>query len=66
MQLGEYIENIIEEQGRTKKWVADSIDINYKTFVDRIKNDRLTGNDLVRIGKLLNVDLNELKEMGGK
>lgn len=62
MILGEYITSIIEQQGRTKVWVADQADINYKTFVDKLANNRITGEELLRIGKVLNVQLDELKK----
>ena len=61
MDLGKYIEGIMKEQGRTKKWAADRCDINYKTFVDKLKNDRLTGHELLKLGKILNIRLDELK-----
>lgn len=66
MNIGEHIAHILEQQGRSKIWMSEQIGINYKTFVDRLKNDRLTAYDLLRIGKVLNVDLNEMKtKLGG-
>jgi hypothetical protein len=63
MNLGQYIENIIEQQGRSKQWVSDRLNMNYKTFFYRLKNDSLKATDLLVIAKLLGIDLNELKEM---
>jgi len=61
MNLGEYISNIIEQQGRTKTWVADQSGINYKTFVDKLTRDTITGKELLRVAKVLNINLEELK-----
>lgn len=62
MNLGEYISNIIDQQGRTKVWVAEQSGINYKTFVDKLTRDTLKGIDLLRVAKVLNINLEELKE----
>ncbi len=62
MNLGEHISNIIEQQGRTKVWVAEQSGINYKTFVDKLTRDTITGKELLRIAKLLNINLEELKK----
>jgi hypothetical protein len=62
MNVAEYIANIIEQQGRTKTWVAEQSDIKYKTFVDKLTFNRFTAEELLRIGKVLNIDLNKLKE----
>jgi hypothetical protein len=61
MNLGKYISEIIEQRGIRKTWVADKADINYKTFVDKLNRDSITGKELLRIGKLLNISLDELK-----
>jgi len=62
MNLGKHISDVIELQGRTKTWVADQSDINYKTFVDKISRDSFTGKELLRIAKVLGINLEELKE----
>jgi hypothetical protein len=61
MNLGQYIAQVIEEQGRTKTWVADKAGINYKTFVDKISRDSFTGKELLRIAVILSIDLEKLK-----
>lgn len=61
MNLAEYITEVIEQQGRTKIWVAEQSEIKYQTFVEKLKRNSITGEELLRIGKVLNVDLNELK-----
>ena len=63
MNLGKYIEDIIEKQGRTKTWVADQSDINYKTFIDKLTRDSFTGKELLRIANVLNINLEDLKEL---
>jgi hypothetical protein len=62
MKASEYIDKVIEDQGRTKAWVASKSDINYKTFIDKLKHDRFTADELLLIGKVLNLDLNRIKE----
>jgi hypothetical protein len=62
MNLGKYIEQLLEKQGRTKQWTANQLNMNYKTFFYRLKNDSLHAHDLLVIAKLLGIDLNELKE----
>ena len=62
MNLGEHISTIIEQQGRTKVWVAEKSDINYKTFVDKLTRDTITGKELLRIAKVLGINLEDLKE----
>jgi lambda repressor-like predicted transcriptional regulator len=61
LNLAEHITNVIEQQGRTKVWVAEKAEINYKTFVDKLTRNTLKGEDLLKIAKILNIDLNELK-----
>lgn len=62
MKLSEHISKVIEDQGRTKVWVAEQSDINYKTFVDKLTRNTITGEELLRVSKVLNIDLNKLKE----
>lgn len=63
MNLGEYIANVIDEQGKTKTWVADQSNINYKTFVDKVTRDSFTGKELLRISIILNINLENLKDI---
>jgi len=62
MNIAEYIDKIRESQGRTKAWVAKQLDMNYKTFVDKISNNTFRADELIEIAKILNIDLNKLKE----
>ncbi len=59
--LSKHITETIQQQGRTKTWVAEQSRINYKTFVDKLSRNTLKGEDLLRIGRVLGIDLNELK-----
>ena len=62
MKVAEYINKVIEDQGRNKTWVADRCEINYKTFVDKLKNNRFTADDLLKVSKVLNINLENMKE----
>jgi hypothetical protein len=63
MNLGEYITKVINDQGRRRVWVAEQADINYKTLVDRLINNRFEQvEDFLRIANVLGIDLNELKD----
>ncbi|KAA9007346.1 hypothetical protein F4V43_02345 [Paenibacillus spiritus] len=61
MHLGNYISDIIKEKGFIKAWVAEKANIKYKTFLDKIATDRFTGKELLRIAKVLGIELDELK-----
>lgn len=62
MNLGDYIKQEIEKQGRTQKWVAEEMNIDRKTFNRKLKTDYFTAQELLQVGKILNLDLNKLKE----
>jgi len=62
MNLGQHISNIIKQKGHTKTWVADKADINYKTFVDKMKRDTFNAYELLKLAKVLNINLEELKK----
>lgn len=59
--ISEYISNTIKQQGRKNNWVADQCNISYSTFISKLNNDTFTAIELIRIAKILNIDLNELK-----
>jgi len=63
MNLGEYIAKIIDEQGKTKVWVAEKSGIIYKTFVDKLTRDSFTGKELLRVAMVLNINLEDLKDV---
>lgn len=62
MDIAEYIDKVRESQGRSKAWVAEQININYKTFIDRTTHNRFTADDLIKISKILNINLEKMKE----
>ena len=62
MKLNEYIESILKEQERSKSWLADKLDINSKTFLGKMKRNSITAEELLKIGEILNLNLNSLKE----
>jgi hypothetical protein len=66
MKICEYIDEIIEEQGRRKDWVAERSGIKYKTFLDKLDKDTFTAYELVSLGKLLDIDLNDMKKVINK
>ena len=62
MNIARFIEDRIKSQGLKKNWVAETIGVNYKTFVARLKQDNLTAHDLVNLSKLLNFDLKDIEK----
>lgn len=61
MTIAEMIAREIDKQGRTNKWVAEQVGIKEVTFSLKVKKDRFTAAELVRIGILLDLDLNIFK-----
>ena len=62
MNLGKYISDIIDSQGRDKKWVAEQIGVQYRTFLYRLERNGLLGEDLLKLSKVLGIDLNNIRE----
>jgi len=62
LNIGEYIKEEIKNQGRTQKWVAEKIEMDVNTFNRKINNDTFAADELIKIAKILNIDLNKLKE----
>lgn len=61
MNISKHIENVMNQKGITKQWLADKLNINYKTFVGKLKRNSITADELLEIAYYLNIDLNELK-----
>lgn len=61
MNISKYISDLIKSQGREKKWVAEQIGVNYRTFLYRLDKDTLLAKDILFLSKLLDIDLNKLK-----
>ena len=62
MNIGEYIKEEIKNQGRTQKWVAEKIEMDVNTFNRKINNDTFAADELIKIAKVLDINLNKLKE----
>lgn len=63
MNLGELIEQKRKDKGHTKIWVAEQAKVKYKTYVDRVTNNRFEQvEDFIRLAKVLNINLEELKK----
>ena len=62
MDIGEYIQQVLKGQGRSQVWLADKIGIHDKTFSGKLKRNSITGEELLKIGKILGINLEELKE----
>lgn len=64
LTVAAYIEQIIIEQGRQKTWLADKLGITKQVLNYKFTNNSFTAEELITLGKLLNIDLNKLKNMG--
>lgn len=62
MKVSDVINEELEKQERGISWLADKVNMKYKTLYDKLKNDTIRGDELLKIGKVLNIDLNKLKE----
>lgn len=62
MNVAEKIEKILKSQERNPSWLAEKIEVPYHTLRYRLINNCLLAEDLIKIGKVLSIDLNELKE----
>jgi hypothetical protein len=61
MDLGKHIMILLDEQGRSQTWLADKLNINVKTFSGKLKRNSITGEELLLIAKVLNINLEDLK-----
>lgn len=62
MNVADYILETIESQGRAKAWVAEQTNIQYRTFLYKLQKDSFTALELLKLSKVLNIDLEKLKE----
>lgn len=62
MNTGQYILSVLKEQGRSQVWLADKLGIHEKTFSNKLRRNSITGDELLQIAKLLNINLEELKD----
>ncbi|MEK5086848.1 hypothetical protein MKY98_07925 [Paenibacillus sp. FSL M8-0228] len=61
MTIAEMIVREIDKRGYKNKWVAEQVGIKEVTFSLKLKKDRFTAAELVRIGILFDLDLNMFK-----
>jgi len=61
--IAQYILNILNNQERAKSWLADKVDISKQALNYKFSNNSFTAEELVRIAKVLNINLEELKEI---
>ncbi|MMZ50331.1 hypothetical protein D1872_120440 [compost metagenome] len=61
MTIAEMIVREIDKRGYKNKWVAEQVGIKEVTFSLKLKKDRFTAAELVRIGVLFDLDLNMFK-----
>lgn len=62
LNISKLLENTLKNQGRSKIWLSEVTGINYKTLTGKFKRDSFEGLELIKISKVLGIDLNELKE----
>jgi len=62
MEIGEYIFQILNNQGRRQKWLAEQLNMSEAKLSYKINNNAIKADELIKISKLLNIDLNKLKE----
>lgn len=68
MDIGKYIKEYLKAKKLTIRWLADQIGMDERTLGNKLnrgqdKRFRLTAAELVNICNVLNLDLNELKEL---
>jgi DNA-binding Xre family transcriptional regulator len=61
LKISEHIENHRKLQGRTKVWLAERLGMTKQNLQYKLTNNTITGYELVRIGELLDINLNDLK-----
>lgn len=62
MEIGKYISKVLEEQGRQQKWLADKLNISEARLSYKIKNNAIKADELIKISKILNINLEKMKE----
>lgn len=62
LRLSDFILKTMESQGRNKAWVAEQTNIKYRTFLDKLDKNTFTAVELIKLSKLLNINLEKLKE----
>lgn len=63
MIIETYIEKKMEEEGRSKLWLAGKLNMNKDTFYGKLRRKSFSADELVQIGIIMDLDLNELKKL---
>lgn len=61
MTVAESILKVLKSQERSKSWLAEKIDISKQTIHYKFKSNSFTAEDLLKVAKVLNINLEELK-----
>jgi hypothetical protein len=61
LTIAEYIEQHRKAQRREKIWLAGQLGITKQVLNYKFSNNRFLAEELVTLGKLLDMDLNKLK-----
>lgn len=60
--LSDYIDSEIEKQGLKKRWVAEKVNINYKTFMDKLNRNSFTAEEFLKLISVMDLNLNDVKK----
>ena len=63
MNVSEWLDLKIKEQGRSQKWIAEQLNINYSTLTSYGKKSPIPLESFIKISILLDLDLEEIKEL---
>jgi DNA-binding XRE family transcriptional regulator len=62
MTIAEHILQVLKSQERSKPWLADKIGITRQTIQYKFKSNSFTAEELIQISRVLNINLEELKD----
>jgi len=62
MKIAEYILEVLNSQERAKSWLADKINISKQAINYKFKSNSFTGEEVFKITKVLNINLEEMRE----
>jgi len=62
MKVSDYILEILNSQERQKSWLADKVNISKQAMNYKFKNNSFTAEELFEITKVLNINLEEMRD----
>jgi len=62
MKVSDYILEILNSQERQKSWLADKVNISKQAINYKFKNNSFTAEELFEITKVLNINLEEMRD----